>query len=343
MSKRIHSFFQPVSKKPKAENIENEELTRTNHPTYPVPIADLPSHVTSALKDSAKPAQSITNQPDLDLLYFQPLLPSSVARDLFHFLRAELPFYRVQYTIRRGGIDTQINTPRFTTVFGVDETSQFRIPPQPETPSQSTPFPELVDTQRQTPIPQTRYARSPRPIPPCLNALRHLVERVSGGKTYNFCLVNYYASGNDSITYHSDDERFLGADPTIASLSLGAKRDFLMKHKPPPTPTPGGPVSEKSKESKPLKFPLASGDMIIMRGPTQANWLHSIPKRKAEVGGVGQGRINITFRKAIVPGGTDNYYRYNVGDGGVYRWNEKRGEMELVSDSEEEKQKTQEG
>ncbi|PLB44142.1 DNA repair family protein [Aspergillus steynii IBT 23096] len=330
MSKRIHAFFQPIPKKSKTEDVETEDITRTNHPTYPFPIADLPSHIANSLKDPAKPARSITNQPDLDLLYFQPLLSASVARDLFHFLRAELPFYRVQYTIRRGGIDTQINTPRFTTVFGVDETSQFHIPPTDSPQSGSLPpSSSLIDTQKQIPVPKTRYARPPRPIPPCLSALRHLVERVSG-TTYNFCLVNYYASGNDSITYHSDDERFLGNDPTIASLSLGAKRDFLMKHKPPTsTSTTNVPPA---LESKPLKFPLASGDMIVMRGPTQAHWLHSIPKRKAEVGGAGQGRINITFRRAVVPGGTDNYYRYNVGDGGVYRWSDAKGEMELISD-----------
>ncbi|KAI9036441.1 alpha-ketoglutarate-dependent dioxygenase AlkB family protein [Aspergillus affinis] len=329
MSKRIQSFFQPVSKKPKIDNSEPEELTRSNHATYPFPIADLPSRISNPLNDhQPRPSQSITNHPDLNLLYFQPLLLSSVARDLFHFLRAELPFYRVQYTIRRGGIDTQINTPRFTTVFGVDETSRFRLP---SNPPQSDPTPtthlahELVDTQKHTPVSKSRYTRAPRPIPPCLDALRRVVESVSAGATYNFCLVNYYATGNDSITYHSDDERFLGAEPAIASLSLGAKRDFLMKHKPPPTPE-----KNPGRESRPLKFPLGSGDMIIMRGPTQANWLHSIPKRKAEVGGVGQGRINITFRKAIVPGGTDNYYHYNVGDGGVYRWSEEKGEMVLM-------------
>lgn len=65
--------------------------------------------------------------------------------------------------------------------------------------------------------------------------------------------------------------------------------------------------------------------MILMRGETQSNWLHSIPKRKG--GEADKGRINITLRKAMVPGGTENYYKYNVGDGDVYRWNEKRKEM----------------
>lgn len=52
------------------------------------------------------------NEPDLDVLYYQPYMPSVLARSIFSFLRAELPFYRVEYTIKRGGIDTQIKTPR---------------------------------------------------------------------------------------------------------------------------------------------------------------------------------------------------------------------------------------
>jgi alkylated DNA repair dioxygenase AlkB len=111
------------------------------------------------------------------------------------------------------------------------------------------------------------YAKySPRPIPKCLDDLRRSTEAATGCK-FNFCLVNYYASGSDSISYHSDDERFLGELPAIASFSLGARRDFLMKHKPiaPNEKAPPPP------ETKPIKLPLASGDMILMRGTTQAN------------------------------------------------------------------------
>lgn len=150
----------------------------------------------------------------------------------------------------------------------------------------------------------------------CLDVLRKLTEAATGC-TFNFALVNYYATGEDSISYHSDDERFLGIDPAIASFSLGAKRDFLLKHKPTP--------QKHDSETKPTKLNLQSGDMILMRGKTQSNWLHSIPKRKG--GEADRGRINITFRKAMIKGGTDNYYRYNVGDGGIYKWNNDRREM----------------
>lgn len=79
--------------------------------------------------------------------------------------------------------------------------------------------------------------------------------------------MNYYASGSDSISYHSDDEKFLGELPAIASFSLGAKRDFLMKHKP-VAPNDNAPPQP---ETKPIKLPLASGDMVLMRGKTQAS------------------------------------------------------------------------
>ena len=168
----------------------------------------------------------------------------------------------------------------------------------------------------------------PRPLPKCLDDLRKSTEAATDCK-FNFCLVNYYASGSDSISYHSDDERFLGKEPAIASFSLGARRDFLMKHK---------PVSQKEGEqavqavqditAKPMKLGLASGDMILMRGLTQSKWLHSIPKRTGKNQEDG-GRINITFRRAMVKGGTENYYNYNVGTGPVYRWNDEQREMTL--------------
>ena len=149
-------------------------------------------------------------------------------------------------------------------------------------------------------------------------------------QTFNFCLVNYYASSADSISWHSDDERFLGPQPAIASLSLGAKRDFCMKHKPLPkhaSQGTGAPGQEKGEKEETLKFAMGAGDMLLMRGRTQAHWLHSVPKRKGDE--AERGRINITFRKALVPEGTGNYYRYNVGDGAVWRWNEEKGEMML--------------
>lgn len=277
----------------------------SEHPSYPFALPHLPLEISNALNFvPASEARAITDQPDLDLLYYQPYVPKEVANNLFEVLRRELFFYRVKYKIKRGPLETEINTPRFTTVFGLDETARFS-----EDGS-------IRDAASGKPVSEDAYNCKPRPLPQCLDLLRTLTENATGCR-FNFALVNYYASGNDSISYHSDDERFLGAKPAIASFSLGAKRDFLMKHK----PTPDGHTSE----TKPMKLPLASGDMVLMRGLTQSQWLHSIPKRKG--GECDKGRINITFRRAMVKGGTMNYYRYNVGSGEVYKWNKNRREM----------------
>lgn len=331
----------------------------STHPTYPFPIPQLPASIASALGTTSTKNSTSTNNPDysttttplplstdhfpsprcpaslgrpindqpfLDLVYFEPFIPRPAANALFTFLRASLPFYRVRYHIKRGGIDTLINTPRYTTVFGVDESSTFAPPPPATTgpgSGDTTPL-TLVDRISRTPVAQTKYKCRPRPLPASLDALRRAAERETGER-FNFCLVNYYASGDDSIAYHSDDERFLGPEPAIASVSLGARRDFLMRRK---------PEGKGEGASPPLKLPLGSGDMVLMRGKTQANWLHSVPKRRGGEGG--RGRVNVTFRKAMVRGGTENYYQYNVGGGPVYRWDEGRGEMRVWEESKEE-------
>jgi alkylated DNA repair dioxygenase AlkB len=301
----LESFLKPSApKKPKYE----ASLHKSTHASYPFAIPYLPKPFAEQLSFApAEEGKAINDRLDLDLVYYQPYIPSSIAPGMFEFLRAELPFYRVQYTIKRGAIETPINTPRFTTVFGVDDTSRFSASG------------EVVDAKTGRKVDINKYKCAPRPIPQCLDHLRKLTEGTTG-ETFNFCLVNYYADGQDSISYHSDDERFLGADPAIASFSLGAKRDFLMKHKPlAPSPNP-------VEEPKQVKLPLGSGDMVLMRGSTQGKWLHSIPKRAGDE--AKKGRINITFRKAMVKAGTENYYQYNVGSGGVHKWS--AGERKMV-------------
>ncbi|KAJ4288151.1 hypothetical protein N0V90_012168, partial [Kalmusia sp. IMI 367209] len=286
----LDSFFKPATpKKPKYETSSNT----STHPSYPHPIPHLPIEFQEQLAFApAEEGKLIKDQLDLDLVYYQPYIPSSIAAGVFEFLRQELPFYRVQYNIKRGPVETQINTPRYTTVFGVDDTARFDGAG------------DIVDAKSGKKVEASRYKCIPRPIPQCLDHLRKLTEGTTN-ETYNFCLVNYYADGKDSISYHSDDERFLGTNPAIASFSLGAKRDFLMKHKPIPPSASG----EQVPEPKQIKLPLGSGDMVLMRGKTQSLWLHSIPKRAGDE--AKKGRINITFRKALVKGGTENYYQYN--------------------------------
>lgn len=304
----LDSFFSPPPTKKQRAQLNDEHATKTetsNHSTYPFAVPHLPPEIQEILNFApADEGRAINDQPHLNILYYQPYIPKDVERSLFEFLRSELFFYRVKYTIKRGPVETLINTPRYTTVFGVDETSRFNDEG------------ELVDATSGKSLAKDAYGCKPRPLPQCLDLLRTLTENATGCK-FNFALVNYYASGNDSISYHSDDERFLGVEPAIASFSLGAKRDFLLRHK----KTPAGHPSE----SKPIKLPLASGDMVLMRGATQSNWEHSIPKRKG--GDADKGRINITFRRAMVKGGTANYYKYNVGDGPPFKWDAQKREM----------------
>ncbi len=122
-------------------------------------------------------------------------------------------------------------------------------------------------------------ANMPLAWTPELSALRRRVEaRV--GCAFNSVLVNLYRDGRDSVGWHSDDEPELGAEPVIASLSLGARRRFLLKPKRP-----------KGAPSRSLW--LDRGSLLVMRGPTQRCWRHCLPKTARPVGP----RVNLTFRQ----------------------------------------------
>ncbi len=95
---------------------------------------------------------------------------------------------------------------------------------------------------------------------------------------FNSVLLNYYRDGQDSVSWHSDDEPELGTNPVIASLSFGAARPFQFKHKTDP--------------DQRVSILLTSGSLLLMQGATQHHWKHQIPKRKT----VDDGRINLTFR-----------------------------------------------
>ena len=115
-----------------------------------------------------------------------------------------------------------------------------------------------------------------RPMPPVLDALRLTCERVSGAR-FNSVLANLYRDGNDSMGAHSDDERELGVDPVIASLTLGAPRTFRMRHR---------------ATGQKVEVALESGSLLVMSGPMQHFWTHEISKTKRPVGE----RINLTYR-----------------------------------------------
>lgn len=95
---------------------------------------------------------------------------------------------------------------------------------------------------------------------------------------FTSCLANLYRDGSDSNGWHADDEKELGVNPIIVSISLGAERLFHLKH--------------KTDKSQKIKLNLKHGSLLLMQGETQHNWLHQIPKTKKDIGK----RINLTFR-----------------------------------------------
>ena len=112
-----------------------------------------------------------------------------------------------------------------------------------------------------------------------LLALKQLAGRLTGAR-YNSCLLNLYHDGDEGMAWHSDDEKELEPDGAIASLSFGAERRFLFRHR-------------QSKEK--LEVLLAAGSLLVMRGTTQTHWLHSLPKMKK----VRTPRVNLTFRTML--------------------------------------------
>jgi alkylated DNA repair dioxygenase AlkB len=117
---------------------------------------------------------------------------------------------------------------------------------------------------------------APMPMTPLLEELRSAVEAATGHR-YNSVLLNYYRDGADSMGMHSDDERELGMAPAIASLSYGATRSFILRHK---------------RNKRTLKLDLEDGNLLLMAGAMQQNWLHGINKTARQTGP----RINLTFR-----------------------------------------------
>jgi alkylated DNA repair dioxygenase AlkB len=123
---------------------------------------------------------------------------------------------------------------------------------------------------------------SPLPWTGPLSEIRELVQDATRCP-FNCVLANLYRDGNDSMGWHSDDEPELGRDPNIASLSLGAERRFLLRHK-------------HRTELPRIEVLLGHGDLLLMSGPTQRFWKHQVPKSRR----VGQARLNLTFR--LIPG-----------------------------------------
>lgn len=188
------------------------------------------------------------NLPDADLLYVPNYFSAEKSNVFLKHLLADVNWKKEK--IRMFG--KEIWQPRLTALFG--------------------------DTNK----PYTYSALEMFPTP-FLNGLAFIKTKIEKDFEMNFntCLANLYRDGNDSMGWHADDEKELGKNPVIASVSFGAERVFQLKH--------------KSDKTRKFKLILGHGSLLIMGGTTQSFWKHQLPKTKKEIGP----RINLTFRNII--------------------------------------------
>jgi len=150
----------------------------------------------------------------------------------------------------------------------------------------SHPIPRL-EAWHGDPLAKYRYSgtdHSPHPWTLALDEVRHHLEIFRSDLQFNSVLGNLYRDGEDAMGWHSDDEPELGENPCIASVSLGAGRDFRLRHR-------------TNKDIDPVKIHLESGSLLLMEGSTQKYWQHSIPRRRGR-NSPGE-RINLTFRTVL--------------------------------------------
>lgn len=148
------------------------------------------------------------------------------------------------------------------------------------------PLPRLTAWFASVPYRYSGVYHPAKPFPTFLDQLRIRLEHCISSElakpvSFNSVLLNHYRDGSDSVSYHADDEPELGNEPVIASISLGATRDFCFRK----NTMAGEPLIQYA-------IPLHHGDCIVMYGRSQVDWKHAIPKTASNVGP----RLNLTFR-----------------------------------------------
>ncbi len=120
----------------------------------------------------------------------------------------------------------------------------------------------------------------PKPFTPTLKTIKERIEATANHK-FNTVLINLYRDGNDSNGWHADNEKELGINPVIGSVSLGEARPFHFKH--------------RTLKDQRHNLILEHGSLLIMKGEMQQHWLHQIAKTKKKI----EPRINLTFRRLV--------------------------------------------
>ncbi len=187
----------------------------------------------------------ILNLPDAEIIYYPTLFDKKVSDSIFNQLKNEIPWQQDEIQVY-GKIHPQ---PRLTALFGNDG----------------------------KPYSYSNIKMQPHPWSLNLRKIKAIVESVTDTH-FTTVLLNYYRDGKDSNGWHADNERELGENPIIASVSFGAQRVFQLKH---------NTLIDQKKN-----IVLENGSLLIMKGPTQHFWKHQIPKTSKPTGP----RINLTFR-----------------------------------------------
>lgn len=185
------------------------------------------------------------NLPDASISYFPDFLRKEKAHNYFEVFLKELEWEQQEIKI----FGKKIPQPRLTALNAINEI--------PYTYSNLTLFPKKLTFE--------------------LSEILKKLE-METGEHFTHCLANLYRDGSDSMGWHSDDEKELGKNPVIASVSLGGVRSFHLKH--------------KSRDNK-FKLDLGHGSLLLMAGTTQHYWKHQLPKTNKPVAP----RINLTFRR----------------------------------------------
>nr|WP_315171152.1 alpha-ketoglutarate-dependent dioxygenase AlkB [uncultured Flavobacterium sp.] len=183
--------------------------------------------------------------PDASIIYYPNFFSNEEAAILFDTLQKEIPWQQDDIKVY-GKVYPQ---PRLTALFGNEGKSYS----------------------------YSNITMHPHKWSPLLMSIKEKVEKATEA-IYSTVLLNYYRDGRDSNGWHADNEKELGINPIIASLSFGAERVFQLKH--------------NHLQNQKINLTLKHGSLLLMKGTTQHFWKHQIPKTTKPIGP----RINLTFR-----------------------------------------------
>ena len=189
------------------------------------------------------------NLPDADIILFHEFFTKTECEKLFKNLSEKINWQ--QYTIKMFG--KILNQPRLTAFYG----------------------------EENKPYAYSGIKLTPKPWTEDLLFIKSRITKIAQ-INFSSVLLNYYRNGTDSMGWHSDDEKELGQNPVIGSISFGETRLFQLRHL-------------KRKDLKKVDIILSNGSFLLMKGTTQHYWEHQIPKTSKKI----TPRINLTFRTIV--------------------------------------------